>query len=149
MSASGNGEVGGYTLPMSARGVTPILNVSDITASFAWFEKWGWKKLWDWGTPPSFGAVGSGSGAEIFLCRDAQGGRGKGGERRDVWTGWRSSCGQGHVDVGLGGRRRRGPSTMRCRWARCHFPTDRHAVAGSGDARSASGRPRISRRQRF
>jgi hypothetical protein len=62
---------------MSERHVTPILNVSDIGASFAWFEKWGWKKLWDWGTPPSFGAVGSG-GAEIFLCRGGQGGRGKG-----------------------------------------------------------------------
>src|SRR6185503_19693988 len=23
-------------------------------------EKWGWKKLWDWGAPPTFGAVGSG-----------------------------------------------------------------------------------------
>ena len=25
---------------MDAKGVTPILNVSDIAASFAWFEKW-------------------------------------------------------------------------------------------------------------
>jgi hypothetical protein len=63
---------------MSARGVTPILNVSDIAVSFVWFEKWGWRKLWDWGTPPGFGAVGSGEGAEIFLCRGGQGGRGKG-----------------------------------------------------------------------
>jgi hypothetical protein len=62
---------------MSERHVTPILNVSDIGVSFAWFEKWGWKKLWDWGTPPSFGAVGSGE-AEIFLCLGGQGGRGKG-----------------------------------------------------------------------
>jgi hypothetical protein len=62
---------------MSERHVTPILNVSDIGASFAWFERWGWKKLWDWGTPPSFVAVGSG-GAEIFLCLGGQGGRGKG-----------------------------------------------------------------------
>jgi catechol 2,3-dioxygenase-like lactoylglutathione lyase family enzyme len=62
---------------MTERHVTPILNVSDMAASFAWFEKWGWKKLWDWGNPPSFGAVASGS-AEIFLCRDGQGGRGKG-----------------------------------------------------------------------
>jgi len=62
---------------MKVQCITPILNVSDIAASFAWFEKWGWKKLWDWGTPPSFGAVGSGE-AEIFLCEGGQGGRGKG-----------------------------------------------------------------------
>src|SRR5438477_7803247 len=62
---------------MKVQCITPILNVSDIVASFAWFEKWGWKKLWDWGTPPSFGAVGSGE-VEIFLCQDGQGGRGKG-----------------------------------------------------------------------
>src|SRR5216684_555535 len=45
---------------MNAKGVTPILNVSDMAASFAWFAKRGWRKLWDWGTPPTFGAVGSG-----------------------------------------------------------------------------------------
>src|SRR5271165_643553 len=33
---------------------------------------------WDWGTPPSFGAVGSGKEACIFLCQGAQGGRGRG-----------------------------------------------------------------------
>ena len=62
---------------MEAKGITPILNICDITATFAWFEKWGWKKLWDWGTPATFGAVGSGE-ACIFLCQGAQGGRGKG-----------------------------------------------------------------------
>jgi len=61
---------------MIAKGLTPILNVSDIQASFAWFEKLGWKKHWDWGTPPTFGAVCSGE-CEIFLCLDGQGGRGK------------------------------------------------------------------------
>jgi len=46
---------GGILFPvMEANGLTPILNVSDMAASFAWFEKWGWKKLWDWGTPPTF-----------------------------------------------------------------------------------------------
>jgi hypothetical protein len=35
--------------------VTPILNVSNIQESFAWFEKLGWKKAWDWGDPPDFG----------------------------------------------------------------------------------------------
>ena len=61
----------------NAKAITPVLNVSDVAASFAWFEKWGWKKCWDWGTPPTFGAVGSGE-CEIFLCQGAQGGRGKG-----------------------------------------------------------------------
>src|ERR1700756_3973913 len=63
---------------MIAKGITPILNVSDLPATFPWFEKWGWKKLWDWGTPPTFGAVGSGDEVCIFLCKGAQGGRGKG-----------------------------------------------------------------------
>ena len=61
---------------MNAIGLTPILNVSDIQQTFAWFEKLGWKKAWDWGTPPTFGAVCSGN-FEIFLCQGAQGGRGK------------------------------------------------------------------------
>ena len=51
--------------------LTPILNVSDIGQSFAWFEKLGWKKGWDWGDPAGFGAVGSGA-CEIFLCLDGQ-----------------------------------------------------------------------------
>jgi hypothetical protein len=62
---------------MDAKAITPILNVSDMGASFAWFEKWGWRKCWGWGTPPTFGAVGSGE-CEIFLCHSAQGGRGRG-----------------------------------------------------------------------
>ena len=63
---------------MEAKGLTPILNVSDIASTVAWFEKWGWKKLWDWGTPPTFGAVGSGKETCIFLCQGVQGGRGRG-----------------------------------------------------------------------
>jgi hypothetical protein len=62
---------------MTAHRLTPILNVSNIAESFAWFEKFGWKKGWDWGTPPTFGGVCSGF-CEIFLCQGAQGGRGKG-----------------------------------------------------------------------
>ncbi|WP_422928674.1 bleomycin resistance family protein [Singulisphaera sp. PoT] len=61
---------------MEAKGLTPILNVSNIVESFAWFEKLGWRKGFEWGTPPTFGAVSSGS-CEIFLCHDGQGGRGK------------------------------------------------------------------------
>ena len=62
---------------MNAKHITPILNVSDISKSFVWFAKWGWRKCWDWGTPPTFGAVGSGE-CEIFLCQGGQGGRGRG-----------------------------------------------------------------------
>lgn len=61
---------------MRAHRLTPILNVSDIRQSFAWFEKLGWQKAWDWGTPPTFGGVCS-EDCEIFLCQDGQGGRGK------------------------------------------------------------------------
>jgi catechol 2,3-dioxygenase-like lactoylglutathione lyase family enzyme len=66
---------------MLAHGVTPILNVSDIQASFAWFAKLGWTKGWDWGEPPTFGMVRSGK-CEIFLCEGGQGGRGHGGVAR-------------------------------------------------------------------
>lgn len=62
---------------MHARAVNPILNVSNFDKSIAWFEKLGWTKRWDWGEPPTFGAVGSGE-VEIFLCVDGQGGRGRG-----------------------------------------------------------------------
>ena len=61
---------------MIAKRLTPILNVSNIQESFAWFEKLGWAKGWDWGTPPTFGGVCSGE-CEIFLCEGGQGGRGK------------------------------------------------------------------------
>jgi hypothetical protein len=62
---------------MQAHAITPILNVSSLPDSFAWFEKWGWKKCWDWGMPPTFGAVGNGK-VQVFLCHNAQGGRGRG-----------------------------------------------------------------------
>jgi catechol 2,3-dioxygenase-like lactoylglutathione lyase family enzyme len=62
---------------MLAHRLTPILNVSDIGQSFAWFERLGWKKGWEWGDPPTFGGVCSGA-CEIFLCQGGQGGRGKG-----------------------------------------------------------------------
>ncbi len=61
---------------MQARRLNPILNVSSIAESFAWFEKLGWTKGWDWGEPPMFGGVSSGN-CEIFLCENAQGGRGR------------------------------------------------------------------------
>jgi catechol 2,3-dioxygenase-like lactoylglutathione lyase family enzyme len=65
--------------------VVPILNVSDVRESFAWFGKLGWSKTFEWdagdpGDPPGFGGVGC-DGEEIFLCRDGQGSRGRGTNR--------------------------------------------------------------------
>ena len=60
---------------MKVIGLTPILNVSNIRESFEWFEKLGWQKHWEWGEPPTFGAIISGK-TEIFLCQDCQGARG-------------------------------------------------------------------------
>jgi catechol 2,3-dioxygenase-like lactoylglutathione lyase family enzyme len=62
---------------MRAKAINPILNVTDIEESFRWFEKLGWERGWHWGEPASFAAVFSGN-CEIFLCRGAQGSRGKG-----------------------------------------------------------------------
>jgi hypothetical protein len=69
-------------MPMKVEQVVPILNVSDVEASLAWFAKLGWAKDFEWnpddpGAPPSFGGVSCG-GHSIFLCRDGQGGRGRG-----------------------------------------------------------------------
>jgi len=61
---------------MKAKALTPILNVSNIADTFTWFQKLGWDKGWEWGTPPSFGGVCSGD-CEIFLCQNGQGGRGR------------------------------------------------------------------------
>ena len=59
---------------MKIEGLTPIFNVSNIIESFEWFEKLGWQKAWDWGEPPTFGAVCNGK-FEIFLCQNGQGSR--------------------------------------------------------------------------
>ena len=81
-----NGEIAARGHParapiiMNAHALTPILNVSNIVASFEWFEKLGWKKIWDWGDPPTFGGVSSGK-CEIFLCEGGQGGRGQGSNK--------------------------------------------------------------------
>ena len=63
---------------MPIQSVTPILNVSNVLESQTWFEALGWQRGFTWSNcddEPSFGAVCSQT-AEIFLCRDAQGGRG-------------------------------------------------------------------------
>ena len=62
---------------MLAHRLTPILNVDSLPESFAWFERLGWTKAWEWGDPPSFGGVRSGA-CEIFLCEGGQGGHGRG-----------------------------------------------------------------------
>ena len=66
---------------MVVKSVTPILNVSNIQDSFAWFEKLGWSKAWEWGDPADFGGVGFGE-FEIYLCQNSQGSRGRGSSRR-------------------------------------------------------------------
>jgi hypothetical protein len=73
---------------MHVDALVPILNVSSLLESFAWFEKLGWPRKWDWssdGGEPSFGAVGTG-GLEICLCRDGQGGCGPNGTWLAIWT---------------------------------------------------------------
>ncbi len=77
---------------MSIEKITPILNVSDIGASFEWFEKPGWQRSFSWndggliGKGPDaageneqgragFGGVCVGD-LTLFLCCGAQGSRG-------------------------------------------------------------------------
>lgn len=92
---------------MNAEALTPILNVSDLQQSIAWFEKLGWSQGWAWGEPPTFGCVRAGD-CEIFLCLNGQGGRGRGAGKmtfgpngdetgdRGVWLSiW---VGQGELD---------------------------------------------------
>ena len=79
---------------MEARCLTPILNVTNMADSIAWFERLGWRKLWDWGEPPGFGAVGSGE-CEIFLCVDGQDGRGKGDNTSTFGPGGNESADKG------------------------------------------------------
>jgi catechol 2,3-dioxygenase-like lactoylglutathione lyase family enzyme len=61
--------------------VAPILNVSNVTESIAWFGKLGWELGFQWRSAADgsvdFGGVRNGD-HEIFLCRNGQGGRGRG-----------------------------------------------------------------------
>lgn len=67
-----------------ASNITPVLNVSDVAASLAWFEKLGWRTGWSWcpdgGTVPTFAATGAGE-CQVFMCLNGQGSRGKGPNR--------------------------------------------------------------------
>jgi len=81
-------------MTLNVQDVTPILNVSNLKDSFAWFERLGWQKHWEHGDPPTFGAVISES-TEIFLCQGGQGSRGGpepkfvgDDETGGVWMSW-------------------------------------------------------------
>jgi uncharacterized glyoxalase superfamily protein PhnB len=64
---------------VAVHSVVPILNVSDVRASLAWFEQLGWETRFVWprdgAEEPGFAGIGFGEG-EIFLCKDGQGSRG-------------------------------------------------------------------------
>jgi predicted lactoylglutathione lyase len=67
--------------------LTPVLNVSDVPASLAWFEALGWERGFAWddesgmrSSNPTFASIESGD-AEIFLCLEGQG-------ARPVWMSW-------------------------------------------------------------
>jgi hypothetical protein len=54
-------------------GLTPILYASDFARTMGYFvDKLGFRKLWDWGTPATFGGVARDT-IEIFLCQGGQG----------------------------------------------------------------------------
>lgn len=93
---------------MGVCSVTPVLNVSSVGESFAWFERLGWKRGFSWNQGgmirggadanehglAGFGSVCSGD-AQIFLCCGAQGSRGTiepkfpGDRATDgVWMSW-------------------------------------------------------------
>ncbi|HLF09672.1 MAG TPA: VOC family protein [Gammaproteobacteria bacterium] len=93
---------------MKVERVTPILNVSDVPASLAWFAALGWERGFSWNSagsianaadrnehgPATFAGVCS-ADAEIFLCKDAQGSRGGAVPRHvgdddtgGVWMSW-------------------------------------------------------------
>ncbi len=73
---------------MKLKRVTPILNVSDVASSVAWFESLGWRRAFAWNSggalaeaelknehgPADFAGVCCGE-CEIFLCKGAQGHR--------------------------------------------------------------------------
>ena len=80
--------------------VTPVLNVSNVPESIAWFEQIGWTRGFTWNDggviklaadrnehgDADFGGVRQDE-AEIFLCRDGQGARGD-AVTDGVWMSW-------------------------------------------------------------
>lgn len=58
---------------VSAERLTPILYVRDFQEAMNYYtQKLLFERLWDWGDPPTFGAVRLGK-AEIFFCLSGQG----------------------------------------------------------------------------
>jgi uncharacterized glyoxalase superfamily protein PhnB len=58
---------------ISAESLIPILYVRDFAEAMSYYtDKLLFEKLWDWGDPPSFGAVRLGK-VEIFFCLREQG----------------------------------------------------------------------------
>ena len=78
--------------------VSPILNVSDVSASLSWFEGLGWERGFTWprgADEITFAAVTGAGHTEIFLCLGAQGARGGPSpkfagddETGGVWMSW-------------------------------------------------------------
>lgn len=82
---------------MQLESLTPILNVSDVPASLAWFEGIGWSRSFTWNGggeiaehgdanehgPADFAGLELGD-TMLFLCLDGQGGRGEHG----AWMSW-------------------------------------------------------------
>lgn len=79
---------------MKVKGITPILNVSDVPASMRWLESLGWCRGFSWNHggmipgaadssasgPATFAGLcanppGAEHGPMIFLCKDGQGSR--------------------------------------------------------------------------
>ena len=53
--------------------ITPILNVRDVATSIRYYiERLGFTTSWEWGDPPTFGAVRR-DGLEVQFCYDGQG----------------------------------------------------------------------------
>jgi uncharacterized glyoxalase superfamily protein PhnB len=83
---------------MPVQALTPILNVTDINATIAWFEQLGWTRGFTWPegeSAPGFGSVRASEHAEIFLCHGGQGSLGtimpkfSGDDATDgVWMSW-------------------------------------------------------------
>src|ERR1051325_2107611 len=60
-------------MKISAKELTPIFYVRDFNEAVRYYtEKLLFRKLWDWGTPPVFGAVALDK-VEVFFCEGAQG----------------------------------------------------------------------------
>jgi predicted enzyme related to lactoylglutathione lyase len=58
---------------ISAKELTPIFYVRDFDEAMRYYtEKLLFRKLWDWGEPPTFGAVALDK-VEIFFCEGGQG----------------------------------------------------------------------------